>query len=81
MEKTDLGILAIILGGILLSLELYGLKIINLLEIASRYAIRTSPFYYLEGEPVIILAVLIPLIIIVFGIILITWDKHFKASK
>lgn len=74
MKKSDWGIAAIISGGIILSLELYFLKFVHLLQRKSGFTWKESPLLYLE-EPNIQLAVFITSSIIILGIVLIVWDK------
>lgn len=77
MKKVELGSIAVIFGGLLLSLELYGLKFILLMERISGVAWRESPLDYLQ-EPNVILAILITIGIIIYGVALIIIDKLSK---
>jgi hypothetical protein len=78
LKKSELGILAVIFGAILLSIELYGLKFIHLMELKSGFPWKESPLSYLS-EPNVIFAVLISIFVILLGIFLIVKDKiHFK---
>ena len=74
MKKTKLGSIAVIFGGLLLSLELYGLKFFLLVERISGVAWRESPLDYLQ-EPNVILAMIITCSIIIYGVVVIIIDK------
>jgi len=80
LKKSDWGIAAIIFGGIILSLELYFLKFVYLLERKSGFPWKESPLSYLQ-EPNIQLAIFITLSIIILGIVLIVWDKNILNIK
>lgn len=68
MKKSYIGYLAIIFGSLILSIELYGLKIIHIAE--RPYIYIQTPFQYLLDSSIGI-AVFITLLIIVIGIVLI----------
>lgn len=69
LHKFETGCIVVTLGGLVLPLELYGLKFIALTELISHIAYRESVFYYL-GEPSILWAVLFALAVIAFGVVL-----------
>jgi len=74
LKKAKIGSIAVILGGLLLSLELYGLKFFLLVERMSGVPWRESPLDYLQ-EPNVILAMIITCSIIIYGMTLIIIDK------
>lgn len=67
MNRTSLGSLAIIIGSIVLSLELYGLKIIQGLEM-QKGSWKTNAIDYAKETP-ISLAIWITIAVIIYGII------------
>ncbi len=74
MKRVELGIISVILAGLILSLELYGLKFIYLTELKSGFPWKETPLSYLQ-EPNILLAIFITFIVIVFGVIVIVKNK------
>jgi len=73
-----IGIITIILGLMLLSIQLYSLKFINILEILAGLPVLTeSPLIYMK-EPVIYISIIIDLIIIIIGIGIIFCGKSRK---
>lgn len=65
-DKLSIGSLAIILGGLLLSLELYGLKFIQIIELQATGSCLTNPLDYIKTE--IGFAILLPILIIGYGV-------------
>jgi hypothetical protein len=80
LKKTESGSIAVIFGGLLLALQIYGLKIIYLMEMSSGSPWRESPLAYLK-EPNVKIAILITSIIIIYGVVLIIKDKISNTSK
>lgn len=70
MNKLFLGNISIIFGGLILSVEIYGLKIIKALDIISQKYFWDNPLIYVNEFPINI-AMSIPVIIILYGIALI----------
>ncbi len=79
-QKSFVGIIAIIFGGILLSLELYCLKFIQLFESMVFGSCYTNACEYIKTVP-ILLALIITITIIVFGITLINKSKREFKNK
>ncbi len=79
MKKSFIGWGVVLLGSILMSIELYGLKIFQLLERNTNYAPRSTALEYLL-EPSIFIAVLIADAIIIAGIVLINSEDK-KGGK
>lgn len=67
MNKSSLGSLAIIIGSLVLSLELYGLKIIQGIEMQEG-SWKTNAIDYAKETP-ISLAIWITIAVIIYGII------------
>ncbi|CEI72569.1 hypothetical protein [Romboutsia hominis] len=67
--KLNIGSLAIILGVLILSLELYGLKFIQLMELQFTGSCPTNSFNYINTE--LGIAIVLPILIIGYGIMLI----------
>ncbi len=76
MNKLSLGSLAIILGGLVLSLQLYGLKIIQGLEM-QKGSWRTHAIDYTTEAP-IKLSLWITVAVIAYGIVLIIMAQKDK---
>jgi hypothetical protein len=77
VNKSSIGSLAIIIGGLVLSLELYGLKIVQGLEM-QKGSWRTHAIDYAADTP-ISLALGITIAVIVYGVVLVT--ESIKANK
>lgn len=77
MNKLFLGNIAIIFGGLIFSLELYGLKIIKDLDIISQKYFWDNSLNYIKEFPINI-SMFIPLAIIIYGIILSI--SHFSSK-
>ena len=75
INRLSLGRLAIILGCLVLSMELFGLKIIQGLDMA-KGSWHTNPFSYAEEVPVA-LALWITVAIIVYG----SWIVFVELKK
>lgn len=74
MKKASFGKLAIILGGLLLSLQMYGLKFIQLFEVQTGEWLTDATDY--ARETPILISLFITLLVIIYGIILIIkYDK------
>ena len=74
MKKGSFGRLAIILGGLLLSLQMYGLKFIQLFEVQTGEWL-TDAINYAKETPILI-SLFITLAVIIYGVILIIkYDK------
>ena len=76
MNKSLVGSLAIILGSLVLSLQLYGLKIIQVFEM-QKGSWKTYAIDYAR-EPPILLAIWITIAIIIYGIILVIGANRIK---
>ncbi len=74
MKKVELGIISVVLAGLILSLELYGLKFIYLMELNSGFPWKETPLSYLQ-EPNILLAIFITCIVLVFGVVVAVKNK------
>lgn len=74
MKKAEIGIIAVIFGGLILSLEFYCLKIIQLMEMKSGLPWRNLSIDYIK-EKTIAIAMLITLVIILYGVYLIINSK------
>jgi nitric oxide reductase large subunit len=75
MNRTSRGSLAIIMGSLVLSLELYGLKIIQQgLEI-QKGSWKTNAMHYAKEMPMS-LAIWITIAVIIYGIILIVGPER-----
>lgn len=77
MSKKFIGVLCIILGSALLSLNLYGLKLLQLIDKTSGLGYWSSHWYYLKEAPVC-LSFLITISIIIAGLLIIISDKFDK---
>lgn len=73
MKKSIIGHFAIIIGGLVLSLQLYGLKFIQGVDI-QKGSYFTEPISYFDNTP-IFQSFLITGSVIVYGIILINNEK------
>lgn len=69
MNKSFVGSLAIILGSLVLSMELYGLKIIQGLE-KQRGSWRTDAIDYASETPIAI-AICLTIAVIIYGFVLV----------
>lgn len=78
MDKKKLAINCIIFGSLILSLELFMLKIISYLDRIATNSWHSNPFDYIK-EPIILYAMAIPVIIVIFGIINYDTQKNQKA--
>lgn len=78
MKKSMLGSIAIILGSLVLSLQLYGLKLIQVLEMQGGSWL-TNPIDYIEETP-ILFAICITIGVIIYGIILVVGFKNIKKT-
>ncbi len=74
MDRTSRGSLATIMGSLVLSLELYGLKIIQGLEI-QKGSWKTNAMHYAKEMPMS-LAIWITIAVIIYGIILIVGPER-----
>ena len=80
MNKSFIGSLAIIFGSLVLSLQLYGLKIIQVLEM-QKGSWRTHAIDYARETP-ISLALVITIIVIIYGIVqVVNFDRIKKYFK
>jgi len=80
MNKTFVGSLAIIFGGLVLSLQLYGLKIIQLLDMQTG-SWNTYAIDYAKETPMS-LAIVITIVVIIYGIVqVINFDRIKKYFK
>lgn len=70
MKRNEIGSVAVILGGLVLSAQLYFLKIIQLAEMAIKKEWRTNAIDY-AGEAPVNLALIATAAVIVFGFFLI----------
>ncbi len=70
MKKFEVGSIAVIFGGLVLSLEYYGLKFLWFSERISGSPWKNNPLEYLQ-EPYVRLAILITTLIIIYGLVLI----------
>lgn len=70
MNRRFLGSIFILVGLCKLSLEIYGLKVLQLLDKASRTSSHTNPWRYFSGSPVVV-PFLITLVILITGLVLI----------
>ncbi|WP_312059092.1 hypothetical protein [Anaerotignum sp.] len=70
MNKKFLGSIFILVGLCKLSLEIYGLKALQLMDKASRTEFCTSPWSYFS-ESTVVVSFLITLVILITGLILI----------
>lgn len=77
MNKLSVGSLAIIIGGLVLSLEFYGLKIVQGLEM-QKGSWNTNAIDYAAETP-ISLALWITAVVIVYGIVLVV--RSIKSNK
>ncbi|MDI9496070.1 MAG: hypothetical protein QM227_07365 [Bacillota bacterium] len=66
MNKSFIGRLAIIFGSLVLSLQLYGLKIIQALD-KQKGSWKTNPMDY-AGEAPMSIALVITIVVIIYGI-------------
>lgn len=74
MNKTELGCIAVVFGGLILALEIYGLKFMFLMERMSGLPWRESASAYLE-EPTVKVALLITAGVIIYGLFLIVQGR------
>ena len=80
MNKSFIGRLAIIFGSLVLSLQLYGLKIIQALDM-QKGSWKTNPMDY-AGEAPVSFALLITIAVIFYGIVhVLDIDKIKKYFK
>ena len=68
MKKRSFGRLAIILGGLLLSLQMYGIKFIQILEMQT--GTWTAETKYYAKETTTFLSLIITLAVIIYGVFL-----------
>lgn len=78
-KKGYIGWLAIIINLVLLSLELYGLKIIQYIDMQMHSSFYTNPIYYIYELP-ILLSFIITIILAVLGCILIIKSQKYKKN-
>lgn len=71
MKKCVIGWIAIILGGLTLSVELFALKFLHIIEGVAGFPWRRLSAIEYIYEPAIFLSLLVTIFIIVMGIILI----------
>ncbi len=70
MNRKFLGSIFILVGLCKLSLEIYGLKALQLMDKASKTSFHTSPWSYFSESPAVV-SFLITLLILVTGLVLI----------
>ncbi len=70
MNRKFLGAIVILVGVCKLSLEIYGLKVLQLLDKASRTIFWDSPWRYFSESPVVV-SFLITLVILITGLVFI----------
>lgn len=70
MNRRFLGSIFILVGLCKLSLEIYGLRVLQLLDKASRTTSWSNPWRYFSGSPVVV-SFLITLVILITGLVLI----------
>ena len=74
MKKGVVGYLAVIISGILLSLELYGLNFAKYIDMAINGSCYTNAMDYINEIP-FLLSFLVTISLIIFGFILIVKSK------
>lgn len=74
--KLNMGSLAIILGGLVLSLELYGLKFVQMIELTATGSCFTNSLDYINTE--LGFAIILPILVIGYGIFVIIKHKNEK---
>jgi uncharacterized membrane protein YqhA len=77
MEKSSIGRFAIVIGSLFLSLQLYGLIILQLLDKQS--GSWQNAFDYARETPVM-LSLLITIAVILYGIVLVIGTEKIKKS-
>ncbi len=78
MEKSSIGRFTVIIGSLFLSLQLYGLKMVQLFDKQSGSWHRNT-FEYVSETPVL-LALLITIAVIIYGIGLVTGTEKIKKN-
>ena len=80
MNKSFIGSLAIIFGSLVLSLQLYGLKIIQVLDM-QKGSWKTYALDYARETPMS-LAIVITIVVIIYGIVqIVNFDRIKKYFK
>jgi len=75
MQYKCIGILGILLGMFVFSLELYGLKVIQALEkISGSY--YENPFHYISEEPCIVIPFIITVCIVISSIVIYLYGRE-----
>lgn len=80
MKYKCIGILGILFGMVVFSLELYGLKVIQALERVSG-SCYVNPFRYISEEPCVVIAFIITVCVVISSIVIYLYGREEINNK